>query len=92
MDIIVNVSDFDKIKNIIDSDITIEELEEALNTEKGASLLKEKPELALKVLKFIIALRKNLKRNYRLNRESFDYQLMRKIANFSNGKYTVHQI
>jgi hypothetical protein len=42
----VAVSDFEKIKNIIDSEITIDDLEEALNTEKRADFFKEKPELA----------------------------------------------
>jgi hypothetical protein len=46
MKIIVTVSDFDKIKNIIDSDISIEDLEEAINTENRADLFREKPELA----------------------------------------------
>ena len=47
------VADFDKIKNIIDSEITIEELKEALNTDQRADLFKEKPDLAKKVLEFM---------------------------------------
>jgi malate synthase len=46
MKIVVPVSDFDKIKNVIDSDITIEDLEDATNTENRADLFRQKPELA----------------------------------------------
>jgi hypothetical protein len=92
MKIIIELTDFEKIKKIIGSDITFKDLREVSNQETRENISKEKPELAEMVLEFTNVFRKNIKRNYWLKGESFNYKLMRKIASYSNGKYTVHQI
>jgi hypothetical protein len=59
----MTASDFDQIKNVIDSETTFEDLEEASDPKTRVELFKEKPELAKEVLKFMKELRKITKRD-----------------------------